>query len=267
MYHPEKLVASGDWPQIACRALAKKLRGAPVSFLQGCAGDVNSKHMFSASVALSKRYGAWLGATYCGALRKLRQSGRDGYDFEAPRVGVPLGGVPTAAALEREVEEILGFIRRAKANDDDTQSCVGLNFPRAMSPAYRGKLVEYILPWSRWALRVRRRGAEKKLPRELPLDVYVLRLGDVAIVGMPTEPFMGIGRLIRDGSPFPLTIPCGYVNQAIGFVGYIPDAANTGDREYMSAFHRYTRFLPPFRRPAGDVLARAAIATLRGFHP
>jgi hypothetical protein len=34
----------------------------------------------------------------------------------------------------------------------------------------------------------------------------------------------------------------------------------------MSAFHRDTRFLPPFRKPAGDVLARTAVATLKGFN-
>ena len=266
MYHPEKLVASGDWPQVACRILAKKLRGLPVSFLQGCAGDVNSKHMFSADVKLANRYGSWLGATYVAVLRDLRRSVQAGYEFAAPRVAVPLGGVPAAATLEREIAEIRGFIKRAKANDQATQTCVGLNFPRAMSPAYRGKLVEYILPWSQWALQVRQRRPPAKLPRALPMNVYVLRLGDVAIVGLPTEPFMGIGRQVRAGSPFALTIPCGYVNLATGFVGYLPDSPNVGDREYMSAFHRYTRFLPPFRRPAGDVLARTAVATLKGFN-
>jgi hypothetical protein len=108
MYHPEKLVASGDWPQVACRILAKKLRGIPVSFLQGCAGDVNSKHMFSADVQLANRYGSWLGATYVAVLRDLRRSAQAGYEFATPRVAVPLGGVPAAATLKREIAETYG---------------------------------------------------------------------------------------------------------------------------------------------------------------
>ena len=94
------------------------------------------------------------------------------------------------------------------------------------------------------------------------MDLYVIRLGDVAIVGMPCEPFQGIGRLIRRDSPLPLAIPCGYVNYSHG---YITDAPNTGDCEYTSAFYRYTRFRPPLARPAGDVLANKAVEVLKSF--
>jgi len=89
-----------------------------------------------------------------------------------------------------------------------------------------------------------------------------LRLGDVGIVGMPCEPFQGIGRQIRRGSPLPLAIPCGYTN---GSHAYITDAANTGDREYMSAFYRYTKFRPPYEKPAGDVMAARAVEILNRF--
>jgi hypothetical protein len=265
LFHPEHLIATGDWPQFAARRLARRLGGAPVAFLQGCAGDINSKHMFSGNIAKARRYGSLLAAAYMRASRKLKPSARPGMDYRARIAHVPLARLPAASVLQREIDEIEAFIRRAAAGDPHTLNCVGLNFPLAMSPAFRGKLVEYVLPWSQWALDVQRRGAQRSLPRHLDLAVHVLRLGDVAIVGMPTEPFMGIGRQIRDRSPLPLTIPCGYVNQATGFIGYVPDSPNVGDREYMSAFHRYTRYLPPFRRPAGDVLARTALAVLRDF--
>jgi len=139
---------------------------------------------------------------------------------------------------------------------------VGLNFPRALSPEYRGRLVKLILPWNEWALQRHTAGEADSVPRTLDLPIYVLRLGDVGIVGMPCEPFLGIGRRMRNRSPFPLTIPCGYTN---GSHGYITDGPNTGDREYMSAFHRYTKFRPPFAKPAGDVLADEAVEILEGF--
>jgi len=47
--------------------------------------------------------------------------------------------------------------------------------------------------------------------------------------------------------------------------GYITDAPNTGDREYTSAFYRYTRFRPPLAKPAGDVLADRAVEVLKSF--
>ena len=166
-------------------------------------------------------------------------------------------------SYSRELEEITQFVRRAQVNDEDTLSCVGLNFPRSFTPRYRGKLAEAILPWTRWAIRKVRQGKSGDLPRYLETQVYALRLGDVGIVAMEGEPFIGIGRQIQNGSPMPLTIPCGYTNVSHG---YVPDGANTGDREYMSAFYRYTRYRPPFRKPSGDVWATTAVRLLRNLY-
>ena len=105
-------------------------------------------------------------------------------------------------------------------------------------------------------------GKADTVPRHLEVELYVLRLGDVGIVGMPFEPFQGIGRQMRAGSTLPLTIPCGYTNVSHG---YLTDAPNTGDGEYMSAHYRYSRFRPPYQKPAGDVLAIQAIEILNRF--
>ncbi len=268
-YHAERLTVFGEWPQVACRMLADRLspngRPIPVSFLQGCCGDVNSKHMFSGDVELSKRYGRYLGAAYITALRSLTRSQRGGMDFAVKKAQVPCKPLPSSRLLEAELREMEDFARRAAAGDEDTLSCVGLNFPRALTPAYRGRLVELVMPWNRWALDLHKRGQAHTAMKSFGVDTYVLRLGDVAVVGMSCEPFTGIGRLMRKLSPLPLTIPCGYANMAAGYVGYITDSANTGDREYMSAFYRYTRYVPPFRKPAGDVMAHKAAELIRGF--
>ena len=107
---------------------------------------------------------------------------------------------------------------------------------------------------------LRTAGKADTVARHLELDISVLRVGDVGIVGIPGEPFSGIGREMKAASPLPLTIPCGYTNPSHG---YITDSANTGDREYMSSFYRYTRFRPPFKKPAGSVLATQAVRALK----
>jgi hypothetical protein len=139
---------------------------------------------------------------------------------------------------------------------------VGLNFPTELTPAYRGKLIEAVLPWNKWALELRQSSKADTVPKHLEVEIQVLRLGDVGIVGLPFEPFQGIGRQIRNRSPLPLAIPCGYVNVSHG---YLTDGPNTGDREYMSAHYRYTKFRPPFKKPAGDVLADKGIEILNRF--
>lgn len=264
-YHPERPVVFGDWPRVACDLVAEHLdpSGAvPVGFLQGCAGDVNSKGMLRGGVDDSIRYGRMLGQSYIDALANLKPSRRDGFDFALARVGVPLAPLPPVNTLRAEIAEMEDFIRRAAAGDEATLHCVGLNFPTELTPSYRGKLVERILPWNRWAIELHQNGQADSAPKRLEVEICVFRLGDVGIVGMPFEPFQGIGRQIRARSPLPLVIPCGYTNVSYG---YLTDGPNTGDREYMSAFYRYTEFRPPYRKPAGDVLADKATEVLERF--
>ncbi len=265
-YHPEKPVVFGDWPQTATDIVARELAGGgepiPVGFLQGCAGDVNSKEMFHGGVERARQFGQMLGQSYTNALQELKPSARRGMDYAAETVPVPLAPLPSEEMLIAEIEEIRDFIKRAKAGNEDTLACVGLNFPRALSPNYRAALVELILPWNEWALQLHWKGRADTVMKAIDLPIHVIRIGDVGILGMQCEPFQGIGRRLRWLSPLPLTVPCGYTN---GSHGYITDSKNTGDREYMSAFYRYTRFRPPLREPAGDVIAdRAAELLARG---
>jgi len=264
-FHPEKPVIFGDWPQVACEHLARHLspgKSISVSFLQGCAGDVNSKGMFRGGVELSKQYGRMLADSSIAALKDLKPSQRDGMDFAVEKVRIPLAPLPAEEVLKAETAEMEDFIRRAKAGNENTRECAGQNFPRELTPAYRAALVEMILPWSRWALDLRQTGRADTVAKFLEVDIQVLRIGDVGIVGMPFEPFQGIGRQIRAGSPLPLALPCGYTNVSHG---YLTDGPNTGDREYMSANYRYSKFRPPYAKPGGDVIATQALETLGRF--
>ncbi len=264
-YHPEKPVVFGEWSQVACDVLAEhhgKQREVPVGFLQGCAGDVNSKEMFVGGVKRSTEFGLMLGQSYIDALSDLQPSSRDGLDVAVENVNVPLARLPTREVLIAELKEMDDFIQRAESGDENTLSCVGLNFPRALSPIYRARLVDPIRSWCVWALGLHEEGRADSVPRHLELEISVIRLGDVGIVGLPCEPFQGIGRQIRNRSPLPISIPCGYMNVSHG---YITDGPNTGDREYMSAFYRYTKFRPPLEKPAGDVLADQAVKILGEF--
>ncbi len=187
-FHPEKPVVFGDWPQVSCECLAEHFssdKPVVVSFLQGCAGDVNSKGMFRSGVELSKKFGRMLADSYIAALKDLRVSERDGLDFAVEKVRIPLAPLPSVEVLKAEIAEMEDFIQRAKAGDENTRLCVGQNFPSELTPAYRAALVEMILPWSRWALDLHEQGKADTVAKHLEVDIQVLRLGDVGIVGMP----------------------------------------------------------------------------------
>ena len=260
-FHPENTVIFGEWSQLVCERVGAEI-GAPVGFLQGCAADVNSKEMFTGGPGRSRDFAGMLGDSYLAAMSSLRRSERDGFDVHLEKVGVPLASLPSGEELRTELEEIDSFIERAKGGDEDTLTCAGQNFAVALSPSYRAWLAGLIRPWTAWALKFHEEDAAGSLAKVQEMEIATIRIGDVGIVGLPCEPFQNIGRRIKKLSGLPLTIPCGYMNVNHG---YVPDSKNTGDNEYMSAHHRYTKFRPPFRNPAGDVLADAGAEKLNEF--
>jgi len=261
-YNPERPVIFGEWPQVACEHVARHLspdKPIAVSFLQGCAADMNSKGMLRGDVELSRKYGRMLADTYIAALDQLRPSHLTGLEFKEDKVRIPLAPLPPVGELEAEISEMRDFILRAKAGDEDTLDCVGLNLPAELTPAYRARLIEMVLPWSEWALGLHQQGRAHTVAKYLEVEFQVLRIGDIGIVGMPFEPFLGLGRQVRSGSDLPLNLTCGYTNHSYG---YLTDGANTGDGDYPSAHYRYSKFRPPYAKPAGDLLANKAIETL-----
>ena len=259
-YNPERPIAFGEWPQVACEQLSEKLGGAPVAFLQGCAGDINSKYLLCGTVAQSREFGGFLGDAFWQAVQARQPSVRSDLRRHSTTVQIPLAELPGEAALHQNLAEINGFIRRVKAGDAATLECVGLNFPHALTPPYRARLVEMIRPWYQWALQLHREGRAHETPRALPVDIVVARIGDIGFVGMPFEPFVRIGLKIKREAPLPCVLPCGYTNMKYA---YIPDASAYADRDYSPSFFRYTKNRPPFASPAGDTVAAAAVRALR----
>ncbi|MCC7351385.1 MAG: hypothetical protein IT446_12530 [Phycisphaerales bacterium] len=265
-YHPEHPVLFGEYPQIACEDLSAAHGGVPVGFLQGCGGDVNAKGVqghkpIEQSLADATRYGHYLGETYRNAARSLMRCRTQDLGLLLQSVRLPFAGVPPLAELDAQIADLRQFIDRCGNGDSDTQVCQGLNFPSNMTPRYRAALVEPLLKWARWARSFHERNRLDEAPTGVEVQIAVLRLGEVGIVGLPCEPFDAIGRRIKRNSPCALTLACGYMNDDDVF--YVPDSGNNGDREYQSAFYRYTTSLLPYAQPAGDALADRGVEILR----
>ena len=261
-YNPERMTSHGQWPQVACERLSAHLGGVPVGFLQGSCGDVNSKHMLTGTLAQADEAGEQLGESFIAAAGRLRKSQRPGLEWTRARVIVPQAPLPPLGQLERELAEIDGFIQRARRGDPDTLECVGMNFPKALTPQYRARLVEIVRPWYIWAVDQRRTGEADGLQPGLKLEIVVARFGDVGYVGMPAETFVRIGLRIKREAPLPCVIAGGYAD---GSYGYIPDAAATGDREYMSGFFRYVPERLPYTGVGGEAMAEVAVPILARF--
>ncbi len=88
------------------------------------------------------------------------------------------------------------------------------------------------------------------LPDEKELNLTGVGVGGLAFMGVTGEPFTEVGRRIKNGSPFTVTIPCCCAN---GYEGYYPtsDAYEEGGYEACCA---------KFRAGTAEQIADSSIA-------
>jgi hypothetical protein len=258
-YNLEQPVANPDYSGWAIVDLLEAYPAAhPVGvFLQGCAGDINAKGMFSGP-KLARESGDKLGRVFIDASHHTRKVRNLRLGFATGVARVPYGPLPSIAQLEKDKQELLAFQKRVDEGSPDTLHVIGYNFSETMEMGYRRNLATPFLKWTDWAIEMQKEGKPRPLD-SLPVTVQVVSLGDIAIVAMPHELFVGIGFSIRKRSPFTYTVPAAYSNAL--YPGYIGTSEDVGSREYMSSYYRYA-MKPPYAKPAGDAIADKAVELL-----
>lgn len=121
-------------------------------------------------------------------------------------------------------------------------------YEKAMSPLNFGRIVK---AYADAYVKLLERGA---VPIETALQV--LALDDVAVVAIPGELFVELGREIKRRSPFPQTI---IVTLANDYIGYIPHQAAFAEGGYETIFASQSRLAPE----AGDLIVGAAVDVLQ----
>src|SRR5690606_19552660 len=118
----------------------------------GASGDINAKYMLTGTIDQAKEAGRILGETMLIAARNLRPSKRIGMEWSIETAYIPYGPLPSLEDLELSLAEIDDFVKRGNAGDENTLRCVGMNFPRALTPPYRANLVMGVRDWYIWAI-------------------------------------------------------------------------------------------------------------------
>jgi len=101
------------------------------------------------------------------------------------------------------------------------------------------------------ALRIK---ANLSRPEFFNLRISGIRLGDIAFVGIPGEPFACIGMDIKAASPIAKTVVTATTN---GHEGYYPDAAS-----YEEPGYSYERASSPFASDCAKILTEGALDVL-----
>ncbi len=158
----------------------------------------------------------------------------------AVRAELPLKPLPSLADVEKLLDEYRANLQRA----------VDAGRPQAeLNP------LDYHVQWAEHSVDRLKSGEE--IETSVTAYVQAIRIGDVAIVGLPGEPFNEIGRAVKDRSSAPFTLFAGYSN---GYIGYFPTAAEYPYGGYEPSYsHHNTELLEQVAPESEEILVRSCL--------
>ncbi len=242
---PKATLISPDYVGVA-RAVAERVVGAPVVFLQGAAGDIDPRVGIvngPDGIDEMNRLGTELGCEAARVFQSVNTTRQrhqrvtwksavsvvTGWDYAA----VTSPTVEHLSATSRRVELPLGPLpSREAAENVLAQATADLNRIKGQPNTRSDRLVARVRV--QWATLQLKAVLENHPPR-LELEIQAMRLNDIAIVGIPGELFVEIGMAIKEHSPIKHTLVCGYTN---GVYFYIPTSRAFSEGGYEVESHR-----------------------------
>ncbi|MBI3208415.1 MAG: neutral/alkaline non-lysosomal ceramidase N-terminal domain-containing protein [Candidatus Solibacter usitatus] len=217
----ENKVISPDWMGMLRVTVEQALPGAKCLFFQGAAGNQGPVQGFTGDLNVAHRLGSILGHE-AAALALRTETVRREPKFE--------GFMESTAFIAKQPWRVLGprdgtlrmsssmiEVPRRKFTQKDVAEMekATADAARAVEPARAsGDPMRLHLAEARWR-RFRDLAEQRKAPHNpdpVKVRIQALRIGEVAIVSMPGEPFAEIGIAVKKASPFPVTLFCGYSN-------------------------------------------------------
>ena len=223
-----------DYPGYLCEDLNTVFHGdVETLFFNGAEGDSNHINAFlpkgspRKGVPVAKRMARILAGEVLKIYDDAKEVSSEGIDF---KTAVARVGQNPHNPEDVPIAEEMRKIYREKGDKAEELKQFPLNIPEALR----------IL-------------ANLKRPEVFELPVTCIRLGEVAFVGIPGEPFQEIGLVIKEKSPYPQTIVTCCTN---GGEGYYPTAAAFAEKGYE-------RSVSPFAHNCAEVMENTALEALK----
>ncbi len=250
---------SPDWIGHMRKAVESAIPGATCLFFQGAAGNQGPIEGFTGDLDVPRRLGSILGyqaaALALGIETVKREPKFEGFvestAFQAKqhwRVSGPrdatmkfstkLLDLPPRQYTPKELDEMATLVAGAEKKLADARAG-GDKWDIHQAEARLRRFSDLLKQWKK-----------PHDPTPVKVRVQVMRLGDMAIVSMPGEPFAEIGVAVKKASPFAITMFCGYSSGEGG--DYMPTEA-----EYTLGGYEVQR--TPYGTGAAEKLIRETI--------
>jgi hypothetical protein len=253
----ENQYISPDWIGMARQVVERALPGARCLYFQGAAGNQGPIEGFTGDLNVAHRLGSILGhqiAAMALSIETVKREPRfEGFvESTAYQAKQPFRVSGPRDATLKFATKMVDVPRRRYSPAEIAE------MEKLVSEAQK-KLNASADPWKQHQAEARlRRFSDllkqwKQPPDPMPLQVQlqILRVGEVAIVAMPGEPFAEIGAAVKKASPFAATMFCGYSSGKGG--DYMPVSS-----EY--AYGGYEVQRTPYGPGAADIVIREAIS-------
>ncbi len=227
--HPDTVggnLISGDWPALCRHSLEQALPGTKCIFFNGAQGDVNHVNVHPTGgylndmfmdfddVARGYKHAQFMGRVVAGGV--LQVYDKVYYrDVDSIRYINRIFEVPSNMPDPADIPEAHRINDLHAAGKDAELPYEGMMLTTVVAEAARMVRLE-------------------NGPASFPMTLTGIAIGDVAIVGIPGEPFTGIGRGLKEAKEWELVLPMCLVN---GAQGYFPmqDAYDEGGYEARSS--------------------------------
>lgn len=220
---------SADWPGMVRRTVEQAIDNTKCLCFNGAQGDINHVNvhpkagdfngMFIDFDDVSRGYShaKYIARVVTGGVLqvydKVEYTDVDDIDYMVKRVELP-----SQMPSPEELPEAIRINELHKAGRDDELPYEGMMLTTVVAEA--GRMVNLM-----------------NGPEAFGMPVSGIKIGPVAFIGLPGEPFNGIGRAIKDTKGYGLIVPCCLTN---GGEGYFPmqDAYDEGGYEARSSFFK-----------------------------
>ena len=229
--HPDVIggcAISSDYPHFVRETYEKIIDNSRCVYLNGACGDSN--HADWSIWNTDKCFRGYERARYMG--RKIAMAAIANYELAEPVTGdrIAFGQKAVTVKMNKGTEEELPL---AKALTE-YYNVHGLEDSTTYVQETMG--IKDMVPAKTLLRRYLRIHSLRNEPDQRDLYVSALIVGDVAFAGIPGEPFTEVGRIIKNGSKYALTMPS---NLANGCEGYYPTQAAFDEGGYEAETAKY----------------------------
>ena len=219
---------SSDWPGWMRRTLDKALDGVKCVYFPGAQGDVGSTHV--------NPCGGDLNDTEISFDNEMKSPGMARFVGRA-LAGTVLQVYDKAEYVDVDSIDIIHKILPVPTNMPTPEQLPLAHKYKELHEAGRDDLIPYTaMELTTVVAEALRMCDLEQGPAHIDLDLTGIRIGNVALVGMPGEPFTDVGVGIKEAEGWDLILPCALTN---GYEGYFPMKSAFDEGGYEARTSRY----------------------------